>query len=114
MLNFMRKLLETFKALSSEQIAQTANVILTIRFVETLAKELGCTKSLAGQVIGAMTLNVADNYYNDDPALFHDLVDESVRVICLMYDAYSSALGPDAALELIKAGAKDMSLTCSG
>lgn len=113
MLNFMRQLLGTFKALTAEDAAKKANLILTVRIVKRLAKDMACTNSLAGQIVGAMTINVDDKYYHADPVLFENLADELVRIMCILYDTYSKALGQDAALELIKAGAKDMTLTCS-
>lgn len=113
MLDFMRNMLKTFKAIDRPAIRDSANFILSVILIREVAVHLNLTHAYAAEIVGAMKIEVQDSVYSQDPELFHDLAKELARIMGLMFTAYSDALGETAALAYIKAGAKDMSLTAN-
>lgn len=110
-LNMMRQMLNMFKAITPETMAETANFRLTLIICDEMTNKLNVTPGYAAEIISKMEIKVDDNAYRQDPELFHDLARELVRIMGDALTLYTKEWGHSAAHQMVKGMASGMSLT---
>ncbi len=108
----MRQLLETFRGLTAEKLAETANVKLSLLIIRNMVPVLNVTPELAAGLVGEMEIKVSDDAYNAEPEAFNEIAAEMVRVMGEIYKLMVKELNDErAAFAYVRSVAKGMSLT---
>jgi hypothetical protein len=112
MMHYVEQVRDTFLSMTPEKVSELGNFKLCARIVRGVAKELGVSRAMAAEIVGSMTINVDTNEYHAFPETFNETVDAMVFAIASMLAAYETELeSREAALAIVVAHAKDMSLT---
>ena len=110
MIHFMREMLGTFRGVTQERMAASANYLLTLLIIREMAAKLNVTFAYAAEIVGKMEIRVDDDAYAENTELFNDLAREMVRIMADALALYSKELGRDAAHQMVKGIASGMSL----
>lgn len=111
MIHFMRQMLESFRNLTPEAIAEQANFKLSVILIREMAEKLNMTTSLAAELVGQMEIKVDTDAYNENTELFNDIAVSMVGVMKSMLDAYTKEFGIVTAYAMLTSSAKGMNLT---
>lgn len=107
----MQQMLEHFRSLTPEVVAEQANFKLAVIIVREMAEKLNMTTTLAAEIVGQMEIKVDTDAYNANTELFNDIAISMVGVMKSMLDAYTKEFGEATAYAMLTSAAKSMSLT---
>jgi hypothetical protein len=111
MLHFIRQMMESFRAITPQVVAEQGNFKLSVILIREMSEKLNMTHSLAAEIVGEMKIQVDNDAYHQDPELFNDTARAMVGVMEAMLAAYTKEFDASTAYAFLNNAAKGMSLT---